>query len=236
MLIVVGGEKGGSGKTNAAINLAVCYALRRADVVLVDSDPQRTAARWCEGRAALDLPPVRFQQLLCQDSGKGYFAQLTDLRSRYGIVIVDVGGADTDAFRVAVARADQLVSPIIPSECDTDTAALVASVVQQVRSMGNTRLLARWLLNQCSTHPGDDEAVEALAELAEAAPDVPALAARLSHRKAFRRAYRMRMGAVELANEQNRELRKLGASAASEVWNLYTEVSGDAIESANAAE
>lgn len=234
MLIVVGGEKGGAGKSTIACNLAVCYAHQGVDVLLVDSDPQRTAARWAEGRAALDGPPsVRFQQLQCHDSGEGFFVALRDLRSRYGVVIVDVGGADTPAFRTAVACADMLISPVIPSECDTSTANVVGSVVQQVRAMGNRGLQAQWLLNQCSTHTHDDEAREAIEELLEAAPEMGVLSSRISHRKAFRRAYKLRFGVVELISASS-DLRKLGEAASSEIWKLFEEVTGDNSEEATA--
>ena len=40
MIIVVGCNKGGAGKTTTAINLTVALALKNKDVCLVDADPQ----------------------------------------------------------------------------------------------------------------------------------------------------------------------------------------------------
>lgn len=237
MLIVVGGEKGGSGKSTIALNLAVCYAHRGADVLLVDSDPQRTSSRWCErrGEALGDGPKVRFQQLLCEGNGEAFYGQLADLRQRYGVVVVDVGGADSVAFRVAVAAADKLISPVMPSECDTETAASVDEVVRAVRGMGS-RVEAAFLLSKCSTHPGDDEVKESLDELAEVAPTMPVLSSRIYYRKALRKARRMRLGVSELLNSTDRNTQRLASQAAAEMWALYSEVSGDELEVDEAAE
>ncbi|MWP62989.1 ParA family protein [Gilliamella sp. Pas-s25] len=46
MIIVVGCNKGGAGKTTTAINLTVALALKNKDVCLVDADPQRSASKW----------------------------------------------------------------------------------------------------------------------------------------------------------------------------------------------
>lgn len=229
MLIVSGGEKGGTGKTALATNLAVCFALRGFDVVLVDSDPQTSSAKWAERRGQEpDLPSVRYQELQCRGDGEGYFNQLCDLRQRYQVVVVDVAGADSIAFRTAVACADRLYSPLIPSQCDTDTATSIDQVVAQVRSMGNRTLEARFVLNHCPTHARDDEVAEARAELAETCEFVACTEAQLAHRKAFRKAYKLRRGVVELVDHPDRDVRKLSQSAVDEVWRLFSEVSGDA--------
>jgi len=43
MILVVGGTKGGSGKTLLATNLAVIRALSGQDVLLIDADDQASA-------------------------------------------------------------------------------------------------------------------------------------------------------------------------------------------------
>ena len=46
MLILIGGQKGGGGKTTTATNLATMFVLDKRDVLLYDIDPQRTATLW----------------------------------------------------------------------------------------------------------------------------------------------------------------------------------------------
>jgi chromosome partitioning protein len=50
MTTIVGGNKGGSGKTTTVTNLAVALAKRGHEVVLVDADHQRSLSRWVSDR------------------------------------------------------------------------------------------------------------------------------------------------------------------------------------------
>ena len=51
MILLLGGEKGGTGKTTIATNLAALRAAAGYDVLLIDTDRQGTAAAWCQVRA-----------------------------------------------------------------------------------------------------------------------------------------------------------------------------------------
>ena len=45
-VIVIAQQKGGSGKTTLAVNLAVAYARKGLSVALLDTDPQGSLGRW----------------------------------------------------------------------------------------------------------------------------------------------------------------------------------------------
>ena len=67
--------KGGSGKTTSAVHIAVAAAQGR-NVALLDTDPQQSASRWGDRRAAsvpvvLTVPPSRLGAELqrCADAG-----------------------------------------------------------------------------------------------------------------------------------------------------------------------
>ncbi len=59
MILLVGGEKGGSGKSCLAQNLAVYLKQHfNTEVLLVDCDPQRTSSGWVQARNEQEeLPP-----------------------------------------------------------------------------------------------------------------------------------------------------------------------------------
>ena len=48
MIISIVNQKGGTGKTTLAVNIAREYTLRKIDTLLVDSDSQGSALRWHE--------------------------------------------------------------------------------------------------------------------------------------------------------------------------------------------
>ena len=55
MMILVGGEKGGSGKSCLAQNIAVYLRCeKKASVLMVDCDPQRTTSDWAQERSSND--------------------------------------------------------------------------------------------------------------------------------------------------------------------------------------
>jgi cellulose biosynthesis protein BcsQ len=50
MIILVGGEKGGAGKSCLSQNLAVYLQTKNRDVLLLDADPQGTTTDWIKER------------------------------------------------------------------------------------------------------------------------------------------------------------------------------------------
>lgn len=57
MIILVGGEKGGPGKTTVATNLAAMRTSEISDVLLIDTDKQPTASYWCSLREDKEIFP-----------------------------------------------------------------------------------------------------------------------------------------------------------------------------------
>ena len=85
MIILVGGEKGGAGKSCLAQNLAVYLQQSQRDVLLLDADPQGTTTDWVKERDENDelnnIPSV-------QASGN-IRSVLKDLDKRYQDIIID---------------------------------------------------------------------------------------------------------------------------------------------------
>ncbi|XEI33116.1 AAA family ATPase [Aeromonas veronii] len=65
MILLVGGEKGGNGKSCLAQNLAVYLRCQfQGEVLLVDCDPQRTTSDWIQERNDNpELPQINCVQL-----------------------------------------------------------------------------------------------------------------------------------------------------------------------------
>lgn len=51
MIILIGSEKGGVGKSTLATNLAVLLVSSGKDVVILDADRQSTCANWAQDRS-----------------------------------------------------------------------------------------------------------------------------------------------------------------------------------------
>jgi chromosome partitioning protein len=115
--IVVLNPKGGSGKTTIAINLASHFALRGEGTVLVDHDPQASAARWVRQRQQTQAPI----HLISAFEREVRVTRTFQLRIPEGTgrVIVDTPAAVSAHEMPELTRlADKILVPVLPSDID----------------------------------------------------------------------------------------------------------------------
>ncbi len=230
-IIVSGGEKGGTGKTMLATSLAVCFASRGVDVLLVDADGQGSSTRWATGRAELlnkaaaaDAPASKLKRIPWVVLRGNCFHALRDLEPRYGIIIVDGGGADSEEFTTSVTTADAVYTTIVPSDCDLGTLPTVNKAISHIRDLGRTDLLARIVLNCCSWRKGATDQDEARAFIAEHAPLFTPTQAAICYRDPFKYAYRDRVTVTEYAAYWDRKTRESARIADVELSRVFAEI------------
>jgi chromosome partitioning protein len=135
-VVVFGNEKGGSGKTTAAMHVAVALARMEKRVAAIDLDVrQRSLSRMFENRSAwalksgrplvtperVDVPTSSAQSLdtAAQEESEA-FAQALACAETFDLVVIDTPGANTHLSRLAHAAADILVTPLNDSFVDFD--------------------------------------------------------------------------------------------------------------------
>ena len=148
MIILVGGEKGGAGKSCLAQNLAVYLQTKNRDVLLLDADPQGTTTDWIkerdENEDLKNIPSVQ---------ASGNIRQvLKDLSKRYEDIIIDAGGQDSEALRSAMTIATHMLLPFRPKRRDLKTLDHMEQVLKLARAV-NLDLNARAIITQCPTLP-----------------------------------------------------------------------------------
>jgi chromosome partitioning protein len=184
MILVVGGTKGGSGKTLIAINLAILRAAEGRDVLLIDADEQGSA---------MDFTRQRQQRM---KDGPGYTAiqtreadvavQVRQMAPKYGDIIIDVGGRDTASQRAALAVAETLLIPFSPTSVDLWTADTVVALLKDAHPF-NPGIRAYAVLNK--SFPRGSDNIEAGAILREYPNHWTYLDTPIGSRKAFSNAF-----------------------------------------------
>ncbi len=149
MILLVGGEKGGAGKSCMAQNLAVHITQKfQANVLMVDCDPQRTTSDWIQARNEdPNLPTINCIQL--------YGKIRNDLLSqdqRFDYVIVDCGGQDNLAMRAAMSVATYVVLPLRPKRRDLKTLPHMEDMLSTCK-MVNPKMVATIVMTQCPSLP-----------------------------------------------------------------------------------
>jgi chromosome partitioning protein len=158
MIVAILGEKGGTGKTTLATNLAGMRAAAGRDVLIIDADRQGSASYWAEkrGDAHADLPTVQSVQKF----GEGLMRTVRDMARRYHDVVIDAGAGDTREVESALRVADMAVIPVQPAGLDVWTLGLVDDRVGEAKAV-NGSLVAYVVLNRVSSNPKDNDADEA---------------------------------------------------------------------------
>lgn len=202
-IITIAQQKGGSGKTTLAVNLATAFLAQGKSVGLLDTDPQGSLGKWFMKRIENfgEDPNLRFSTA----TAWGISYELRSLSDKVDVVIVDTPPKADSDLRPALRAADLVLVPLSSSHVDiwatqdvldlADRAGKRAFIVMN-RSRLGTKLGA--------------EVMEAVKEL-----DAEVMTASLGNRIVFAEALGNGQGAVEA---------KKTSPAATEVFNLIKEV------------
>lgn len=141
-IIVVGNEKGGSGKSTTAMHILIALLTEGGRIAAIDLDgKQRTLTRYLENRQAfidkhalkLAMPVHRvivesdlpLKAEAAAEEAARFESVVAELSAAHDFILVDCPGSDTNLARVGHSHADLLVTPVNDSFIDVD---LLASV------------------------------------------------------------------------------------------------------------
>ena len=197
MIVMIGGIKGGTGKSTIATNLAAHLASSGSDVMLLDVDPQATAYKWAMRRQENypDSPTVN----TAQASGR-VFEVVRDIANRYEHIVIDSGGHASDAMKSAMLAAQKIYVPLRASQADLETVGEMTAMVADIKVL-NPALQASSLVSLAPTNPSIHEAHEAR----EALKDIPGIKLSrciIRERKIYRDAFFEGVGVVEMTSNK----------------------------------
>ncbi|MBA1187393.1 AAA family ATPase [Pseudomonas stutzeri] len=210
MIVIIGSNKGGVGKTTTAVNLATALAMKGNDICLVDADPQRSASRWYAEREVAELKPL----ITLIEKRDNITQTLKTLGEKFDHVIVDVAGRNSRELITGAVVADIIIAPHQCSQLDLDTLGELQDQVVRVRDL-NPELKVLAYHTMASTNPAvrETERKEFMEYLAEF-PGIEPLKAVGFYRKAYKDSIAFGKSVLETENGQ----------AAAEIGDLVKEV------------
>jgi chromosome partitioning protein len=203
-IIALVGNKGGTGKTTLAVNLA-CALNRLESTAILDADPQGSSLQWRAIAVGSDVPAVF--------ASDRQLKTVFDARqSQYQHLVIDcppsVNAAQSSQ---ALALSDIALIPVQPSPLDLWAAAHIDQAVEQALRT-NPKLQPMLVINQLEPRTTLSRLVrQALAELG-----LPAAETAIRRRAIYRAAVLEGKSVVALGSR--------GAAAANEINQLIEEV------------
>lgn len=207
-IIIVGGQKGGTGKSTTACNLAALLSAD-SDILLVDADRQTTSSLWIAERKR-SYP--KLHKINAAQRYGDIDDALLDFGERYEHLIVDAAGHDSTELRSSLTVCDILLMPFRPSQPDLDTLPYMSTLIKTHKRV-NPKLKTFAFINSAPTNIHSKDILLASAAIEEYT-EINMLPT-VYDRRIYRDAMSEGLGVVEMpeksdsANSAKREIRKL---------------------------
>lgn len=197
MIVVVGAEKGGVGKTSIATNMAGIAAKEDIDVLLLDTDPQGSSTGWVRIRNEEGVEPKIPVLTLSENP----LNELASMAKKFELIIVDIGAQNYKTMVNACEIADLVLVPTGPDQFEVESAVGVFRLMDRIGNRHrNGRIPAHILLNRIPTNSKSKE--EAALREYLASENLPVFDACLRDRSSWRNSRRAGLAVHELKGKE----------------------------------
>ena len=197
-IICVFNEKGGSGKTTTACQLAGTLGLRGFQVLLADLDPQETASQWLTENGGENL---KAQLWSGHRYGERVIHQIKEFSKKFDLIIADCApSVEQKSTWGMLLIADLALIPARLSPPDMAALPNAKRLVRKAQEETGFHYPVRVIANSARMHLSDDKALMAILRKDK---EFPVLDSVLGDRKAYSRSMLMGSTAHAVPNGED---------------------------------
>ncbi len=198
MTVCIANEKGGSGKSTLCLNLAVQLLKDNKEVVVLDTDSQKSMEVFTEIRAEKERPTFSLF-----NRSSGFSDTLKQMVSKYENILIDTKGEYSKETQKAMLLSDIVLVPTTPSQLDTEVLANMLERIEQLQEL-NENLRALIIINRMPTIPTLKERKALIDFIKENNPSdkITLLESSLSERIVYKRSVSEGLGVIEYSDKK----------------------------------
>ena len=204
-VIVAANPKGGSGKSTTCLTLGTTLASQGATVRIIDADPQRTLARWSEGKS------THRDIVVTPSSGGDLTVTIDRLQAEVQFILIDVQGSANQEMVAAMSRADLVLIPMQAKTADADVATRAISLLRSQENLFKRKIPHAIVFMRTSPIIVTREEKQIRQNIEAAA--VPSLKASLNERTAFSHMFAYKRALAELSTKETNGLQEAQQNA-----------------------
>lgn len=150
-IITIANQKGGSGKSTIAVNLAVKLVNLGLQVLVMDTDPQKSIESFTNIRESEALQSKKLRHFTLTNRTGNISESLKQSLVLYDYIIIDTGGIDSQESRKAMLYADAILLPTTPSRFDVDALRAMLGIIGEIKDINEDAKVCI-LMNKISTN------------------------------------------------------------------------------------
>lgn len=149
MIITIANSKGGSGKSTITINLATKLALEGKDVLVIDTDEQKSLDKFSNIRNDCEIQQI----FTCvSKSGNALTDTIKQMITKFDFILIDTKATINPEQKKSMLLSDYVIVPTTTSQIDLSELLNMFSYVSDVKDL-NEDLKTFIILNRINPNP-----------------------------------------------------------------------------------